>query len=85
VLRDTTTGGLAVNNLVEVSGLLEATDVIRATHLLKRADSFAPLTEVEAKGIVQDLDFTAKTFRLNALLVDWTPPPCQTPPCPLTL
>ena len=71
VLRDTTSGGLAVNNFVEVSGLLEATDVIRATHLLKRDDSFAPLTEVEAKGTVRNLDLTAKTFRLNALLVDY--------------
>jgi len=71
VLRGTTDGGLAANNFVEVSGLLDDTGAIRATHLLKRADSFAPFTEVEVKGIVQELDLTAKTFRLSTLLVDY--------------
>jgi len=69
VLRDTTMEALAVNNFVEVSGLMDATGVIQATYLKKKADSFAPLTEVEVKGFVQDLDSTAKTFRLSDLMV----------------
>jgi Domain of unknown function (DUF5666) len=69
VLRDTSLEALAVNNFVEVSGLMDATGVIQATYVKKKADSFAPLTEVEVKGFVQDLDSTAKTFRLSDLAV----------------
>ncbi len=72
VLRDTTAGALAVNNFVEVSGLPDDGDVIRATYLRKRADSFAPSAEVEIKGIVQNLDSSRKTFRLGALWVDYS-------------
>jgi hypothetical protein len=69
VLRNTTMEDLDVNNFVEVSGLMDATGEIRATYVKKKADSFAPLTEVESKGFVQDLDSTAKNFRLSDLVV----------------
>ena len=69
--KNTTIGGLALNNLLEVSGLMDVADTIRATHVKRVADSFDPLTEVEVKGIIQDLDSTAKTFKLNALIVDY--------------
>jgi hypothetical protein len=72
VLRDTTAGALAVNNFVEVSGLPDEGEVIRATFLRKRADTFAPSAEVEVKGMVQNLDFSGKTFRLGALWVDYS-------------
>jgi len=69
VLRNTTAGDLAVNNQVEVSGMVDAAGLIRATYVKKEADSFAPLTEVEVKGMVQDMDSTSWTFRLNDLVV----------------
>ena len=65
--KNTTIGDLAFNNLIEVSGLVDVAGAIRATHVRKMADSFDPLTEVEVKGIVQDLHSTARTFNLNAL------------------
>jgi hypothetical protein len=67
--RNTTIRDLALDNLIEVSGLVEVAGVIRATHVKKIADSFNPLTEVEVKGMIQDLDLIGKTFKLNALIV----------------
>ncbi len=69
VFENTAIGDLALNNLIEVSGLVGMADVIRATHLRKMPDSFDPLTEVEVKGIIRDLDSKAKTFKLNGLVV----------------
>lgn len=67
--KNTTLGDLALDNLIEVSGLADVAGAIRATHVKRMADSFDSLTEVEVKGIVQDLDSTAKTFKLNSLIV----------------
>jgi hypothetical protein len=60
---------LALNDLVEVSGLMGVAGAIRATHLRKTPDSFYPLTEVEVKGVVRHLDPDAKIFKFNELVV----------------
>jgi hypothetical protein len=67
--KPTTIGDLALNDMVEVSGLMGVAGAIRATHVKKMPDSFNPLAEVEVKGIVRDLDPTAETFKLNGLVV----------------
>ncbi len=64
-----TINDLAFDNLIEVSGLMSGGGAIRATHLKKIADSFDFFTEVEVKGIAQDLDSAAKTFKFNGLVV----------------
>ena len=69
IFENTAIGDLALNNLIEVSGLVGMAGVIRATHIRKMPDSFDPLTEVEVKGIIRDLDSKAKTFKLNGLVV----------------
>ena len=71
VFRNATIGDLILGDLIEVSGLVEVAGAIRATHVKKMPDSFNPLTEVEVKGIIRDLDSTAKTFKLNGLVVDY--------------
>ncbi len=84
-----TINDLALNNLIEVSGLVEnAAGVIRATHFKKIANSFEAAAEVEVKGIIRDLNSGAQTFKLNDLVVyhgsaemgalpDGTPRPSQ--------
>jgi hypothetical protein len=69
VFRNSTIGDLTLENLIEVSGLVEVAGAIRATHVKKLADSFTPLTEVKVKGMIRDLNSEAKTFKLNDLLV----------------
>jgi len=69
VFRNTSIDDLTVDNLVEVSGLVDASGAIRATYIKKLADFFASSTEVEVKGIVQDPDSTAKTFGINDLTI----------------
>jgi hypothetical protein len=74
--RDTNFDGYASFNdisqgdLVEVSGLVgvvNGEDVIRATYVAKK--SF--ITEVEVKGVVRDLDSSARTFEIRNLTVHY--------------
>lgn len=61
--------GLATPGLiVEVSGFPTATGEISATRI-ERED---PGSEFEVKGVVQGLDTSARTFRVNALTVDYS-------------
>jgi len=63
---------LAVNNLVEVSGLVDNTGVIHATYIELLAASFANGLEIEVKGTIHNLDNTARTFQINALNVNYS-------------
>jgi hypothetical protein len=60
--------GLQAGTLVEVSGFPDAAGEIVASRL----DLKAAGTSLQVKGIVQALDTTAHTFRVNALIVDYS-------------
>lgn len=59
--------GIAVDEIVEVSGFFDANGGIRAT----RIEPKLPGGEVEVKGFVEGLDTNAMTFSINALNVDY--------------
>ena len=63
---------LAVGNVIEVSGLVDNTGAIRASHVEKKADSFSSGSAIiEVKGTIQNLDTGAGTFQINTLVVDY--------------
>jgi hypothetical protein len=59
----------SVGQIVEVSGLVDASGVLRATRVELRSGSGDPL---EAKGVVKNFDASAKTFSINGLSVDFS-------------
>jgi uncharacterized protein DUF5666 len=62
---------LAVNNIVEVSGFPDATGAIQATRIELKLAAPVAATPIEVKGIVANLDGTAKTFMIGALTVNF--------------
>ena len=60
--------GLAVNDIVEVSGFVDANGNISAT----RIDPKPAGGELEVRGVVSSLDNANSTFMINALLVDYS-------------
>jgi len=58
---------LPPGEFVQVSGFLDATGRIRAT----RVERKLPDVEIEVKGYIQQLDATARSFKINALTVDF--------------
>jgi hypothetical protein len=60
--------GLAVGDVIEVSGLVAADGVINAT----RIERSAAAGELEVRGTVSGLDASAQRFDLNALEVDYS-------------
>ena len=71
VLRGATTASIATGMLVEVSGYLDESGRIAATYLAKIADALPADRAVQIKGVVQDLNTAAKSFKINALAVDY--------------
>jgi hypothetical protein len=69
-LKGTDFGTLAQNDFVEVSGLVDDTDAIRATFLEKTGE-FVPGTVVEVAGFIVNLDTDLKTFEINNLTVKY--------------
>ena len=59
--------GLAVDDIIEISGLVDASGRITAT----RIESKAGETEFEVKGIVSNLNTTDFLFDINGLTVDY--------------
>ncbi len=59
--------GLNVDDVVEVSGFVDSSQVIRATHIERRPAGGA----FELKGMVASLDNTAGTFQINGFTVDF--------------
>jgi len=59
--------GLAVDDVIEISGLVDASGRIAAT----RVESKAGETELEVRGIVSSLDTTGLRFDINGLTVDY--------------
>ncbi|MDB6088027.1 MAG: hypothetical protein JWN85_811 [Gammaproteobacteria bacterium] len=60
--------GLQAGTVVEVSGFANAAGEIVAS----RVDLKAAASSLRVKGIIQGLDTTAHTFRINALIVDYS-------------
>ena len=60
--------GLAVNDIVEVSGLPAANGDLQATRIAKKA----PGTAFEVTGVAASTNAAAKTLKLNALTVDFS-------------
>jgi cytochrome c-type biogenesis protein CcmE len=61
---------LAENNVLEVSGWLDANGAIRATYVGKISDTLEPGTEIMIKGIVTETNIVRRSFGINQLLVD---------------
>lgn len=60
--------GLAVGNLVEVSGLPDSTGVIVASRVERKTS----VGELEVNGRIASLDATARRFTINGLTVDYS-------------
>ncbi|HEY9199439.1 MAG TPA: DUF5666 domain-containing protein, partial [Gammaproteobacteria bacterium] len=70
--ENTTLGALAVNNQLEVSGLVQPNGAIKATFIEKKSAVFVDGGSVEVKGVVSNLDTLARTFTLSAVTVDYS-------------
>lgn len=62
---------LAVNNVVEVSGLIRDNGVIQATFISKKSDLFSDGLSVEVQGVVGNLNTGAQTFTISAVTVSY--------------
>lgn len=70
-LKGTVFGTIALNDLVEVSGLVDDTGAIWATFLEKTGEFMSGVV-VEVKGFVDNLDTNLETFEINGLTVDYS-------------
>lgn len=61
---------LAVNSIVEVSGIPDANGVIQASYVELKG-TLASTTSIELKGTISNLNTAAKTFMIGALTVDY--------------
>lgn len=68
---NTTLGSLAINNQLEISGLVTANGSIQATFIEKKLDSFVSGGAVEVEGVVSMLNTTAQTFTIAAVNVSY--------------
>lgn len=59
--------GLAVGDFVEISGFPQSSGALLATRIERK-----PAQELEVTGIMSAFDNTARQFRINALLVDFS-------------
>lgn len=60
--------GLAVGEVVEVSGFVDGSQGIRATYIERKNAG----SEFELQGVVSSLDSAASTFQINGFIVDFT-------------
>lgn len=67
----TTFATLALDNVIEVSGLPDDMGNIHATLVELKAASFVPGLEIGVKGTIRNLDPLLKTFQINGLTVDY--------------
>ena len=61
-----------VNNVVEVSGFVNADGSIRASFIERKSLAPVPGELFEIKGVVSNLNVALSTFQINALTVDYT-------------
>jgi hypothetical protein len=69
--KGTTFDTIELNDVVEISGLVDDTGAIRATFLEKTGE-FTPGLVVEIQGFVVNLDADLETFEINDLTVDYS-------------
>jgi hypothetical protein len=62
---------LRVGNVVEVSGVRDAQDVLVAASIALQQVSYVPGNTLELKGFVRQLDTVNKTFQIGSLIVDY--------------
>jgi hypothetical protein len=70
VFDNVTFDSLAINDLVEVSGFFDSSSILHATRIEKKEPFVAGVSEVEIKGLVNDL--TATPFMLNGFTIDFS-------------
>jgi Domain of unknown function (DUF5666) len=63
---------LQEGNVIEVSGLPQADGTILATYIELKSASYNSGDEIEVKGTIYQLDTSAKTFKIGALIVDYS-------------
>lgn len=69
--RGTTAASISIGMFVEVSGYLDESGRIEATYIAKIVDALPADRTLQIKGVVQDLNTAAKTFKINSLAVDY--------------
>ncbi len=65
-------GNLAVGDVVEISGLPDQDNKIRATYLEENGAFEDDVTEVEVKGRVSNLDLNATTFKIGLMTINFS-------------
>lgn len=70
-MKNMTIQDITLGNVLEVSGLVDELGVIHATFIEKKADALIPGGQVDLKGVVQGVDASAQTFRIQMLVVDY--------------
>lgn len=63
---------ITLNNMAEISGYTDGSGTIYATRVEIKQQTFQPGDLLELKGIISNLDSTAMTFRIGALVVDYS-------------
>ncbi len=66
-----TIGDVAAGNIVEISGYSSGTGTILATRVEVKKAALEADDELEVKGVIANLDTTAQTFMLGALMVHY--------------
>jgi hypothetical protein len=79
VFDGTTFDAIVVGDLLEVSGFADAAGVITASRIEKENN----LNEVRVRGVIANLDTTAKTFTIGTATFDYSDPAARLPSTPL--
>ena len=75
VFEDTSFNLIAADDVVEVSGFIDAAGAIIATRLEKKSDLSGGSAEVELKGLISNLDTVARSFSIGTASVTYSPAP----------
>ena len=62
--------GILIGDIVEVSGFVDSTGIIHATYI--KVKGSAGEGEIELKGTISELDVIPGTFKIGALIVDYS-------------
>jgi hypothetical protein len=63
---------LSIDNVVEVSGLVDRAGQIKATRVERKSLTFTPGKILEVNGLVANLDTTAETFNIGLLAINYS-------------
>jgi hypothetical protein len=72
VFKNTSIDLIALDNVLEVSGIVDSDGFIHAGFIEKTSDVIIPDTEVELKGMVTNLNSIQETFQINQLIIDYS-------------